>query len=174
MIIRFAYSLALLLSFSGVDAARASDRMAILAESNLLEKISEDLGECETESTDYAIELRCDGAKVVVRIDVVTPYDPGPFSSASRRYLADRRSYCAQVVSNWSGRCIGTDRIRPRFGLRGFRSRSKESAKLYRHEIVAFFRSEMLRAVVLAERQSIGHDLDGLLQSALARLTPLW
>lgn len=172
---RFAYALALFLGFLDADAARADYRMAMLAESDLLEEISEGLGACESESSGHAIELRCgDGATVVVHIDVIAPYDPGAFGSAGQRYLADRKSYRVELVSNRNGRCVGTDGIRLRPGLTGFRSRSRESEDLHRHEIVAFLGSEMLRVVVLAEEQGVGGELDGLLRASLARLTPLW
>jgi hypothetical protein len=160
----------------GSMAFAQSNRMAILADSYIMEHYSKYLGDCKTEVLDYTIELKCqnDDENNRVLIEVLTSYDPGSFGTPRQKYLADRKAYCFNLVSNRNGRCIGTDRISPRSRLAGFRSKSSENPNLRRVEIVLFHGSELLRSTVITKRHDIGADLDNLLQWSLIRLTPYW
>lgn len=144
----------------------------------LIKRISKKLGGCEQTVLPRALELTCDNNRsnrrgpVLVRIDVaIIEYvrtDP------MKKYLSDRKRYCLRLASLSGNRCVGTDGIRPRFSLHGFRSSSREKPDVYRHEYVVFNGREVIRATVLGDLQTIDHDLDGWLQWTLARLTPLW
>ncbi|WP_300073457.1 hypothetical protein [uncultured Ruegeria sp.] len=168
--------LLLILPSIGSTAFAENSRMARVAETDWMDIWERNFDECETQVFQSEITSICkkQGRQTNLRIDVSTPYKSETFGSHNQKYLADRKLYCARIVAERVGRCIGTFDISPRHSLRGFRSVSLEDSGLYRMEFVVFHREELIRASVLSDIEDLDIEYDGWLQWTLARLTPLW
>jgi len=108
-----------------------------LAESYLIENLKRD-GTWEVQfgaaRADYRC-LTCDG-EIEVSIEVIASYTAGDFATLGQRYLAERRQFCAELVRQQAGRCLGTAPTRYR-ALKGFHS-AQELAGRHVSEIVFF------------------------------------
>ncbi|MGD1926335.1 MAG: hypothetical protein ACFB03_19435 [Paracoccaceae bacterium] len=182
LVITIARILPILLASSAIAE---QDRLDRLTNSYLISNLERDEGwfvSRMASSLNYEC-LKCSG-EVNVQLEVVAPYSPKKFGSFQKRYLTERKAFCANMAVQSSGRCIGTEAIGMRGGaLSGFLS-THELENRHVTEIVFFYNNahfgplrgpELIRTKLTSE--STAHVPNGIVETLMwhmARLTVFW
>jgi hypothetical protein len=171
----------LLFVLSGLWAAApvsARDNQFSLLTGSTLFKHMKESGDWDITVLPEAIEyvcLTCEGP-VVARLERAVPYGPGDYGSASQRYLAERKEFCANLVADRDGRCVSHRTIRWSMVLHGFRFQYEIG-----HEEVTemvFFYPEydvgQVKLVTVIHGEKGVRLPDFLLKAHMARMTPFY
>ncbi|WP_162929995.1 hypothetical protein [Pseudophaeobacter sp. EL27] len=174
----------LLFVFSGLSAALSAqageNRFSLVTKTPQFQRM-EEAGVWDTTVLPEAIEFSCltCGGAVVARLETISPYVSDLYDSLEQIYLADRRQFCADLVSGRDRRCISSSQIRWNFSLRGFHS-EYETALENVIELVLFHRGyegefEMLKTTIRVEKgANPPANYSGMFLHYMSRLSPFY
>ncbi len=174
-----------LMAFASVFSTQSSlaegTRFNRLAGSHLIANLENE----ETWSAEFSVSgvkytcLEC-AFPVTAFLESITPYASEHYRSLSDRYLSERKIFCADLVINGPGRCLGTRPARMRGGaLSGFVSK-QDIASRREIEIVFFYHErefgpELIRTkIMLEDGATLPNDASGMFREHMAKLTVFW
>lgn len=143
----------------------------------------EERGEWKVTASDSSVYYECLKcvSEVTATLAVIAPYNIENYTSYHDKYLAERASFCAEIVQEFRGRCIGNRKTGWRVGLlKGFRSTHEIDDHLVT-EIVFFYQNryfgpvrspELIKVTIKSSRgATIPEDVTEMLRMHMARLT---
>jgi len=151
------FASALLISTVVANLVNAEQsRLSRLSESYLMSNVERD-GEWEVQIAESSVLYSClvCSGQTTASLELIEPYVAGNFGTLERRYIAERKQYCADLTMDGRGRCVDTQPTGLRAGaLSGYVSESEVSGR-QKFEIVFFYYERGFEPTLIRTRLTI-------------------
>lgn len=156
-------------------------RLSRLVDSTLFKNLL-DQGIWSADVTQTSIEYRCLACQkpVAAKLEIISPYTKASFASPGSRFLAERKVFCARLVTEPDGRCMNFFPVSMRGGaLKGFQAEHEMHGQR-QIQIVLFVSErplgpELIQVTIFADA---GTELPSgtieMFRWHMARLTAIW
>lgn len=157
------------------------ERLSRLVDSVLFKNLL-DQGIWSADVTQTSIEYRCLACQnaVAARLEIISPYTKASFASPRSRFLAERKVFCARLVTEPDGRCLNFFPVSMRGGaLKGLQAEHEVHGQ--RQIQIVFFVNEqplgpeLIQATIFANAGTeLPSDTIEMFRWHMARLTAIW